>query len=306
MRADFALELDDVPQVVQEPGIDAGQGVDLFDGHAELEGGLDLEDALRRGPGHLLPEVVQHSVRPSVRLSRGQGAGVHRFLPVRLFRGQGAGVHRVLPIRPSRGQGAGVHRVLPIRAEAVAVYLQAPEPFLDGFLEGPSDGHGLAHRLHLRTELGVGVGEFLEGPPRDLHHHVIDSGLEGRRGFAGNVVGDFVQRVTDRQLRGDLGDGEARGLGSQGRAAGHAGVHLDGQDAAVFGTDGELDVRSARLHADLPDHLDRSVPERLVLLVRERLRRCDRDAVAGVHAHGIEILDGADDDHVVGQVPHDL
>ena len=107
-------------------------------------------------------------------------------------------------------------------------------------------------------------------------------------------------------FRGDLGDGEARGLGGQGRAAGHAGVHLDGQDAAVFRADGELDVRSARLHTDLPDHLDGGVPKRLVFLVREGLRGRDRDAVAGVHAHGVEILDGADDHHVVGQVPHDL
>ncbi len=36
------------------------------------------------------------------------------------------------------------------------------------------------------------------------------------------------------------------------------------------------------------------------------LRRCDGDGVAGVDAHGVHILDGADDDHVVGQVAHDL
>ena len=226
----------------------------------------------------MLPEVVQHAVGLSVRLSS----------------------------VPSCGQGAGVHRVLPVGAEAVAVDLQAPEPFLDRFLEGPADGHGLAHRLHLRAKLGIGVGEFLEGPPRDLHHHVVNRGLEGRRGFAGNVVGYFVQRVSDGQFRGDLGDGESRGLGSKGRAAGHAGVHLDGQDAAVFRADGELDIRSPRLHADFPDHLDRGVPERLVFLVREGLGGRDRDAVTGVYAHGVEILDGADDDHVVGQVAHDL
>ena len=35
-------------------------------------------------------------------------------------------------------------------------------------------------------------------------------------------------------------------------------------------------------------------------------RRRHGDAVAGVHAHGVDVLDGADDDHVVGPVAHDL
>ena len=44
----------------------------------------------------------------------------------------------------------------------------------------------------------------------------------------------------------------------------------------------------------------------LILAVGERLRRRDCDRIAGVHAHGVEILDGADDDDVVGQVAHHL
>ena len=38
----------------------------------------------------------------------------------------------------------------------------------------------------------------------------------------------------------------------------------------------------------------------------ERLRGRDRDRVAGVHAHGIEVLDRADDDDVVLEVAHHL
>ena len=40
--------------------------------------------------------------------------------------------------------------------------------------------------------------------------------------------------------------------------------------------------------------------------VGQRLRRRHGDAVAGVHAHGVDVLDGADDDDVVGGVAHDL
>ena len=44
----------------------------------------------------------------------------------------------------------------------------------------------------------------------------------------------------------------------------------------------------------------------LVFLVGQRLGRGDGDRVAGVDAHRVEVLDGADDDDVVGPVAHHL
>ena len=110
----------------------------------------------------------------------------------------------------------------------------------------------------------------------------------------------------DGELGRDLRDGEARGLRGQRRAAGNAGVHLDDDHPAVVGIDAELDVRTARVHADLADDLERGVAHELVFLVRQRLGRRDRDAVSGMDAHGVEVLDGADDDHVVLRVAHHL
>jgi len=184
--------------------------------------------------------------------------------------------------------------------------LEGAQTLLEGFLEGPADGHGLAHGLHLRGECPVGAGELLECPPRDLHDAVVDGRLEGSRGLAGDVVPDLVERVADSQLRGDLGDGEPGGLRGQGGASTHARVHLDDDHAARAGMHGELDVAPAGLDPDLADDPERGVAHPLVLLVSQRLRRCHRDAVSGVDAHGVEVLDGADDDDVVGTIPHDL
>ena len=69
---------------------------------------------------------------------------------------------------------------------------------------------------------------------------------------------------------------------------------------------GELDVRPAGLDADLADDEPRGVAHPLIFLVGERQDRRDRDAVAGVHAHRIDVLDRADDDEVVGDVAHHL
>ena len=70
--------------------------------------------------------------------------------------------------------------------------------------------------------------------------------------------------------------------------------------------DRELDVRSAGLDADAADDAPRRVAHPLVFLVGQRQDRRDGDAVAGVHAHRIDVLDRADDDEVVGDVAHHL
>ena len=49
---------------------------------------------------------------------------------------------------------------------------------------------------------------------------------------------------------------------------------------------------------------ERAVAHHLVFAIGQRLRGRDRDGIAGMHAHGIEIFDGADDDGVVGQIAH--
>ena len=72
------------------------------------------------------------------------------------------------------------------------------------------------------------------------------------------------------------------------------------------GIDRELNVRTARFDANPPDDATPHVAHPLVFLVGERQRRCDRDRVARVHAHRIDVLDRADDDEVVRDVAHHL
>ncbi len=191
--------------------------------------------------------------------------------------------------------------------EPVDTDLQAAQRFLHRLLEGAADRHHLTHRLHLGGQAVVGLGELLEGKTRNLGDHVIDRGLEGgRSGAAGDVVLQFVEGVTHRQLGGDLGDREAGGLGRQRRGARHPRVHLDHHHAPGIRIDAELHIGAAGLDADLAQHRKRCVTHDLVLLVGQRLRRRYGDGVAGVHAHGVEVLDRADDDAIVVLVTNDL
>ncbi len=149
-------------------------------------------------------------------------------------------------------------------------------------------------------------GELLEREPRHLDHDVVERRLEAGRRLARDVVGDLVERVADRELRGDLRDREAGGLRRERRGPRDARVHLDDDHAAVVGVDRELDVAAAGVDADLADDVDADVAQVLVLAVGEGERGSDRDRVAGVHAHRVDVLDRADDHDVVVLVAHEL
>ena len=76
--------------------------------------------------------------------------------------------------------------------------------------------------------------------------------------------------------------------------------------AAVIRVDGELHVGTASFDTDSTDACDRRVAHLLILDVGQGLDRSDRDRVAGVHAHRVEVLDAADDHAVIGVIAHDL
>ena len=196
--------------------------------------------------------------------------------------------------------------ILTVGPESGAARFEGPQRFLHRLFEGAPDSHSLAHALHLGGQDRVGLREFFESETRNLDHAIIDGGLEAGRRFPRNIVAQFVERVADSQFGGDFGDGEPGGLGCQGGRARDARVHFDDHHASGLRTDRELDVRTSCFDANGTDDRKRGVAHGLVFLVGQRLDRCDRDGVAGMHSHGIEILDGANDNAVVGVVAHHL
>ena len=191
-------------------------------------------------------------------------------------------------------------------ANALVTVLQRTHGLAKGLLKGAADRHNLAHGLHARGERGVGTLELLEGKARHLDHAVVDRGLKAGGRSLGDVVDDLVERVAHSQARGGLGNGETRGLGSEGGRTAHARVHLDDDQAAGVGVHGKLHVGAAGLDADLLQNGERGDTHALILQVGKGLRRRHGDGVAGMHAHGVEVLDGAHDDAVAGVVAHDL
>ncbi len=191
-------------------------------------------------------------------------------------------------------------------ANALVTVLQRTHGLVKGLLKGAADRHNLAHGLHARGERGVGTLELLEGKARHLDHTVVDRGLKAGGRCLGDIVDDLVERIAHGQARGGLGDGETRGLGGQCGRAAHARVHLDDDQAAGVGVHGKLHVGATGLDADLLQNGERGHAHALILKVGKGLRRRHGDGVAGMHAHGVEVLDGTHDDAVAGVVTHDL
>ena len=199
-----------------------------------------------------------------------------------------------------------VSTLLATGADALVTVLQRAHGLAKGLLKGAADRHNLAHGLHARGERRISTLELLEGKARHLDHAVVDRGLKAGGRCLGDVVDDLVERVAHSQARGGLGNGETRGLGGQRGRTAHARVHLDDDQAAGVGVHGKLHVGAAGLDADLLQNGERGHAHALILKVGERLRRRHGDGVAGMHAHGVEVLDGAHDDAVAGVVTHDL
>ncbi len=192
-----------------------------------------------------------------------------------------------------------------LRAEGLAGFKTA-DSLAQRFFERAADSHHFAHRLHLRAQRGVRSRKLFESPLRDLRDYVIDGRLKTRRRLTRDVIAYLVEPVTHRELRRDLGDGETRGLRSQRGTPRYARIHFDDHHPPVLGVDGELHIRAARIDADLAQAAQRAVAHHLVFAVGESLRGGHGDRVASVHAHRIEVFDGANDDAVVGKVAHHL
>ena len=184
--------------------------------------------------------------------------------------------------------------------------LERAQRLLQRLLEGAPNRHRLADRFHLRAQLVDRAAKFLEREARNLGHHVVDRRLEARRRHARDVVGNLVEPVTDRQPRRDLRDRKSGRLRRQRRAARHARIHLDHDHPPRRRLDRELDIRTSGIDADLANDPNRRVAHQLIFLVGQRLRGRDRDRIAGMHAHRIQILDRANDHDVVGRVAHHL
>ena len=114
---------------------------------------------------------------------------------------------------------------------------------------------------------------FCKSETRYFRDHVVDRWLERRRHrTAGDVVPEFVQRITHREFGSHLGNRKSGRFRSQRGGTGHSRIHFDDQHAAILWINRKLNVGAASFHPDLAQYRDRCVAHDLIFLVGKRLR----------------------------------
>ncbi len=191
--------------------------------------------------------------------------------------------------------------------ETIDANFQPAQRLLQRFLKGAADRHDFADRFHLGGQSRIGLGKFLKIEAWHLGHDVVDTRFERGRGApASNLVLQLIQGVAHRQFGRDLGNRETGGLGRQGRRTGNPGIHLNDDHAPIIGVDGKLDVRAPSIDANLAQHRQRGITHDLIFFVGQGLGWGDGNRVAGMHAHRIEVFNGANDNTVIGPVTDHL
>ena len=174
------------------------------------------------------------------------------------------------------------------------------------FRERASDRHYLANRLHLRSEDTAGARKLFERPARDLGDDVIDGGLKRGRRHLGDVVRNLIEGVPNGEPSCDLCDRETCGLRCECRRTRDTRIHFDHDHLAVLGIHGELNIGAARFDADSAHDSKCRITHDLIFVIRKCLCRSDGDGIAGVHTHGVDIFDRANDHAIVSVIAHDL
>ena len=315
--AQCVFELDELLDLIKKEVVVLAELVDALDAPAHLEGVAHVVEAALAGDAEFAAEFLGVD-GPLDGLAVGSAkAGVGRGASCCTCLGCAVGASHDVE-HELRGLDS-THReeplVVAIEAQAEPLDFHAADDLLQRFFEGPADRHRFAHALHLRGERFVGLGELLKRPARHLHDAVVDGGFEAGAGGACDVVLEFVERVADGEAGGDLRNRKARCLASECAGTRHAWVHLDDDHleglGAVgvglgVGVHGELHVAAACFDAHGPHDGDGGVAHRLIFLVGQSEDRRDGDAVARVHAHGVDVLDAADDDAVVFLIADDF
>ena len=177
---------------------------------------------------------------------------------------------------------------------------------MERFLEISPNTHHFTYCLHGEAESTVCTFKLVKVPTRNLHNHVIDGRLKVGRGSSCYGVGELVQVVPNGELGCHLGDRVSCSFGSQGRRARYQWVNFNTNDGLVVWAYRELYVTASGKIADAIHHRNGKVTHTLVNRIWKGHGRGYRNGVSCMHAHGVKIFDGADDNHVANIVAHHL
>ena len=83
---------------------------------------------------------------------------------------------------------------------------------MKSFSKIAANGHRPTHRLHGCAENTFAARKFFKCEKRDFGNHIIQCGFKACRGYAGDLIGKLIKRVTNGKKGGDFGNGKSGGF----------------------------------------------------------------------------------------------
>lgn len=168
-------------QLRQEPSIDVGHLPDLLNGIALVECGGESEDALVRGIGQFLIDVL------------------HQIVLDKLFNVCIVGVRGNTNL-----------------SKPEELVINSANSLLDSLLECPANTHHFANALHATAQQTTDSAELLQVPTRNLYNHVVQAGFEASTGDLCDGVLDLVEWNTKTEFGRNESEGIACCFGCEG------------------------------------------------------------------------------------------
>ena len=192
-----------------------------------------------------------------------------------------------------------------IRHQAVHMLLQGTDSLHERPFKIIADTHNLAGSLHLSSQRPFCADKFIKRKPRNFHHAVIQHRLEACISLLCHCVFNLIQRISQGDLCRHLGDGVARGLGSQRRRPADPGVDLNDTILKGLRMEGILYIAPAS-NIQLADNIQRRGTEHLILLIAQCLGGSHHNTVSRMYAYRINVFHVTYGDTVALAVPHHL
>ncbi len=189
-------------------------------------------------------------------------------------------------------------------SETVSACFQGTYGFLEGFLVILADAHDFADSTHLGAELVFHAFELFECPAGEFDHDIVAVRhiFIQRAVFAAGNVG---QIQAGREHCGNERDREAGRLAGECGRSGSTGIDLNNNDTITDGIVCELNIGAADdLHGI--DDLVSLLLQTFLDFFGNGKHGSGTEGISCMNAHGIDVLNKADRDHIACGITYDF
>ena len=156
-------------------------------------------------------------------------------------------------------------------------------------LEVIADTHNLTGSFHLCGQRTFCTDKLIKWQSGNLHNAVVQHRFKTCICLSGNRIGDFIQRIAQRNFCGNFCNRVTGCLTCQCGRTGNTGIYLDNTIFKAVRIQCILYITSAG-NTQFCDNIQSRSTQHLVFFITQSLRRCHNDTVTGMYTYRVDIF----------------